>query len=407
MKGTTIRSRLNPKLEVSVIAGHFATRHSHNNHYIDITRMKHEHTMAREAAMTLAQRYAYEKGVDTIVCLDGSEVLGAFLARHLAKNTLFAVNSDKNINVITPEYDSNGQLLFRDNLVPMVTDRNVLILISTVNSGKSIRRVVECAQYYGGKVQGIAAVFSTLEEMEGVPHHMLDVVEPNQPYSVAEFQAGAYAAIDGILSRGNTPFLVGGTGLYVRAVTEGFTFTDARPDPALRAKLEGKTTAELYALLREKTGVTLTDGEEFNRQRLMRSVEKALSGQWESPPPRPRYDCLLLGVRSGQPCGEQRHGRPAHASGYPDHPGQPHSFGGGGADDSFLEGLGLEYRYILWYLTGKIPTLDALKDELGRAIKRFAKRQMVWFQKDRDVLWLDMEGDFLTQAVQAVEDFLA
>lgn len=70
-------------------------------------------------------------------------------------------------------------------------------------------------------------------------------------------------------------------------MTEGFTFTDARPDPALRAKLEGKTTAELYALLREKTGVTLTDGEEFNRQRLMRSVEKALSGQWESPPPPP------------------------------------------------------------------------------------------------------------------------
>lgn len=53
-----IRSKLNPKVEVSVIAGHFATRHSHNSHYIDITRMKHEHTMAREAAMTLAQRYA-------------------------------------------------------------------------------------------------------------------------------------------------------------------------------------------------------------------------------------------------------------------------------------------------------------------------------------------------------------
>jgi len=166
-----------------VIAGHFATRHSHNNHYIDITRMKHEHTMAREAAMTLAQRYAYEKGVDTIVCLDGSEVLGAFLARHLAKNTLFAVNSDKNINVITPEYDSNGQLLFRDNLVPMVTDRNVLILISTVNSGKSIRRVVECAQYYGGKVQGIAAVFSTLEEMEGVPIYSLFTPEDIPGYA--------------------------------------------------------------------------------------------------------------------------------------------------------------------------------------------------------------------------------
>ena len=87
MKETTIRSRLNPRLEVSVIAGHFATRHSHNNHYIDITRMKHEHTMAREAAMTLAQRYAYEKGVDTIVCLDGSEVLGAVSYTHLTLPT--------------------------------------------------------------------------------------------------------------------------------------------------------------------------------------------------------------------------------------------------------------------------------------------------------------------------------
>ena len=139
--------------------------------------------MAREAAVTLAQRYAYEKGVDTIVCLDGSEVLGAFLARHLAKNTLFAVNSDKNINVITPEYDSNGQLLFRDNLIPMVAGRNVLLLISTVNSGKSIRRVVECAQYYGGRVQGIAAVFSTLEEMEGVPIYSLFTPEDIPGYA--------------------------------------------------------------------------------------------------------------------------------------------------------------------------------------------------------------------------------
>lgn len=87
--------------------------------------------------MTLAQNYAYDKGVDTIVCLDGSEVIGAFLARHLAKKEVFSVNSNKNINVVTPEYDSNGQLIFRDNLTPMIVGREVLILISTVNSGKS------------------------------------------------------------------------------------------------------------------------------------------------------------------------------------------------------------------------------------------------------------------------------
>ena len=260
-------------------------------------------------------------------------------------------------------------------------------------------------QVYKGLDLGTGKV--TEEEMEGVPHHMLDVVEPNQPYSVADFQAGAYAAIDDILARGRTPFLVGGTGLYVRAVTEGFTFTDARPDPALRAELEGKTTEELYALLREKTGVTLTGGEENNRHRLMRSVEKALSGRWESPPPCPRYDCLPAwgDLPREEVCRRIDVRLQARIdAGMLD---EVADLRANGATDAFLEGLGLEYRYILRYLTGQIPTLDGLKDELGRAIKRFAKRQMVWFKKDRDVLWLDMEGDFLTQAVRAVEGFLA
>lgn len=185
MKALQIKSRSNPGLEVSAFPGHFATRHSHNSFYIDITRMKHEHTMAREAAMTLAQRYTYEKAVDTVVCLDGSEVIGAFLARHLSKKDRFAVNSDKNINVITPEYDSNGQLIFRDNLAPMVAGKAVLLLISTVNSGKTVRRALECIEYYGGKVQGIASVFSTVEEVDGTPVYSLFVKEDIPGYVTA------------------------------------------------------------------------------------------------------------------------------------------------------------------------------------------------------------------------------
>lgn len=81
-------------------------------------------------------------------------------------------------------------------------------------------------QVYRGLDLGTGKV--TQAERMGVAHHMLDVVDPNQSYSVADFQRGAYDAIDAIRARGRTPFLVGGTGLYVRAVTEGFTFTDAR-----------------------------------------------------------------------------------------------------------------------------------------------------------------------------------
>ena len=153
MNAVKIRSKLNSKLEVQAVPGHFATSHSHNSFYIDITRIKHEHTMAREAAMTLAQHYVYETTIDTIVCLDGSEVIGAFLARHLAQKDRFAVNSDKNINVVSPEYDSNGQLLFRSNLTDMVSGKSVLILISTVNSGKTIRHALKCMRYYGAQVK--------------------------------------------------------------------------------------------------------------------------------------------------------------------------------------------------------------------------------------------------------------
>ena len=186
MNALHIRHPSNPKMEVTVYDGHFATRHSHNTHYIDITRMKHEYTMAREAAMWLAQRYAYEKGVDTIVCLDGSEVIGAFLARHLAKGDRFSVNQDKNINVITPEYDSNGQLIFRDNLISMVAGKDVLILISTVNSGKTVARSLECVEYYGGRVQGIASIFTMLEQVGEIPVYSLFTPEDIPGYASYE-----------------------------------------------------------------------------------------------------------------------------------------------------------------------------------------------------------------------------
>ena len=150
MRTQAIRSRENPNLELIAFHGHFATRHSHNSHYLDITRLKHEYSLAHDTALALANHYIYEKSIDTIICMDGSEVIGAFLARQLTQKILFSVNNNKSICVVTPEYDSNGQLLFRKNLVSMIHGRNMLLLISTVNSGKTARRALDCIQYYGG-----------------------------------------------------------------------------------------------------------------------------------------------------------------------------------------------------------------------------------------------------------------
>ena len=169
MSSMIIKSREANDLKLTAYHGHFATRHSHNSHYLDITRMKHECAMANIAAASLANHYVYEKEIDTVVCLDGSEVIGTFLAGRLAKNDRFAVNSGRNVCIVTPEYDSNGQLIFRDNLTGMVSGKNVLLLISTVNSGKTARRAMECIEYYGGSLQGIAAVFSAIAKVDEVP----------------------------------------------------------------------------------------------------------------------------------------------------------------------------------------------------------------------------------------------
>lgn len=188
MNAQSIKSKVNPKLEVTVFSGHFATRHSHNSHYIDITRMKHEHLMAREAAITLAKRYTYDKSIDTIVCMDGSEVIGAFLARHLTERDRYNLNRDKNINVITPEYDSNGHMIFRENLVSMVSGKSVLMLISTINSGKTIHQSLSCVSYYGGNVQGIASIFSVSEQMNGVPIYSIFTPEDIPGYVTSDPQ---------------------------------------------------------------------------------------------------------------------------------------------------------------------------------------------------------------------------
>lgn len=294
----------------------------------------------------------------------------------------------------------------------------LIVILGTTACGKS-GLGVDLAKHVGGEIVSadsrqvyrgldLGTGKVTEEEMAGVPHHLLDIVAPNENYSVAEFQRDAYAAIDGILARGRVPLLVGGTGLYVRAVTEGYTFSDSQPDPALRAELEQKTTDELYAMFCAQTGRTLSGGEEKNRHRLVRTLEKLLSGAPLTETPRvPRYKVLQLGMTYPREVLCRRIDERLQKRLDDGMVEEVARLRAQGATDAFLEGLGLEYRYILWYLTGKIPTQEALFDELGRAIKRFAKRQMVWFKKDRDVLWLDTAGDPLAEAIRAADAFLA
>ncbi len=164
-----IPSKADGSVFLRVIPGHFATNHSHINHYIDMTTLKSRKSEAQGAAKLLAQRYSMTTVVDTIVCMDGCGVIGAYLADELQKAGVMSVNQHQTLYVVTPELDNNGQLIFRDNTQFMIEKKNVLLLLATATTGQTIDRALQSIAYYGGIVSGIAALFSAITKANGVP----------------------------------------------------------------------------------------------------------------------------------------------------------------------------------------------------------------------------------------------
>ena len=187
-----LRAKGTNDVTLKVIPGHFATNHSHINYYIDITTLKTRLCDAEAVARELAQKYVTSTVIDTIVCLDGTQVIGACLARELTASGLASINAHQSIYVIRPEYNSNSQLLFRDNLQPMLNGKHVLILMASVATGKTINKSVECVQYYGGIVQGVAAVYSTMKSIDGLDIQSIFSPDDLPGYASYEFKDCPY-----------------------------------------------------------------------------------------------------------------------------------------------------------------------------------------------------------------------
>lgn len=183
-------SEKDSRIALKVIEGHFATPHSHISHYLDMTTMKTRQNEAERIAVAMKDYYnMMGKPIDTIVCMDGTEVIGAFLAKELSKAGVLSMNAHKTIYVVSPEFDSQGLMIFRDNLKPEIRNRNVLLLLASASTGKTVRASLECIQYYGGIVQGISAIFSAVNNVDGYNIDSLfraDSIPGYHTYSVGE-----------------------------------------------------------------------------------------------------------------------------------------------------------------------------------------------------------------------------
>ena len=158
------------ELFLRVAKGHFATSHSHINYYIDVTTQKTRLSEAKAVAKELVNAYQHSTIVDTVLCLDGTQVIGTCLANELTKDGFTNMNAHKTIYIVTPEYTSGSQIILRDNLAPMVKGKHVLILAASITTGYTIQAAVEAVNYYGG---GRAfGYFCHPPRVPGLPGHL-------------------------------------------------------------------------------------------------------------------------------------------------------------------------------------------------------------------------------------------
>lgn len=157
------------KVPLRVTPGHFATNHSHINYYIDITFQKTRLSEAKNSAYELVSHFINNTPVDTILCLDGTAVLGTCVAQELTQSGFHTINAHQTIYVVEPEYNANSQIIFRDNIQSMIRGKHVLVLMASVTTGFTAKRSIEAIGYYGGYVAGVAAIYRAVDEVAGYP----------------------------------------------------------------------------------------------------------------------------------------------------------------------------------------------------------------------------------------------
>lgn len=245
--------------------------------------------------------------------------------------------------------------------------------------------IVSCdsRQIYKGLDLGSGKV--TKEEQKMAIHHMLDIVEPGNIFSVAEFQRRAYEVIDDILRRGKLPILVGGTGLYVRAITDGYSFVDVPPDPELREWLAKFSRMELIEYL-VKMGQNLSEIENLSPTHLIRRIELAKKNISKGKN-LPRYKVLKLALTYPRAILKQRIKDRIDIRLKQGMIEEIKSLLKNGVSKKFLDSLGLEYRYISRFVSGEI-SYQEFYDNLLKDTCAFAKRQITWFKKDNPI-WID------------------
>ncbi|MGE6491458.1 tRNA (adenosine(37)-N6)-dimethylallyltransferase MiaA [Exiguobacterium sp. NPDC077395] len=250
----------------------------------------------------------------------------------------------------------------------------------------------DSVQVYRGMDIGSAKV--TKEEAEGIPHHLIDICDPDDAMSVATFQQLARAAIDDIYARGKLPIIVGGTGLYIRSILYDYEFVERSVDEALRADLERLAEVEGREALHQR--LVQLDPERAatihpnNVRRVVRALEVAMQGdtQTTDSTPSEHYDYRLFVLHADRELLYDRINQRVDAMMEAGLVEEVESLMAKGyRDTQAMRAIG--YKEIIPYVEGYISK-DRATDLLKQHTRQFAKRQLTWFRHQFDGIWVDM-----------------
>lgn len=294
-------------------------------------------------------------------------------------------------------------------------ETGALVIVGPTASGKSKLAVALAKRIAGSEIvsadakavyrhMDVGTAKPSMAERQGIRHHLIDVADPTESYTVARFQADAAAAFEDIESRGGWPIIVGGTGLYVRAVVDEFTLPGEFPE--VRAKLEAEPSAELlWTQLNELDPTAAAKMHATNRRRVERALEVTIgSGQPFSSfgpgvdryPPIPHRQVGLRLQRDELDRRIDERYDQQLADGFVAEVTKLLA-STGGLSRTAAQALG--YKEILEHLAGGCSLGEAM-DVARRRTKRFARRQERWFRRDPRIEWFDALDPMLVDRVE-------
>ena len=262
-------------------------------------------------------------------------------------------------------------------------------------------------QVYRGMDLGAGKI--TKREMDGIPHHLLDVASPKRTFTAAHYQRLGNKAIKAVLAKRKLPIIVGGTGFYIDSLLYGYNLPSVKPDFGLRKKLESRSATELFRQLEKCDPRRAHDIDRHNKRRLVRALEivigtkQPVPSREEAIAKKKNYDILAIGLMPVPQTLKKNIARRLAKrlrGGMIEEVRKLHSRDG--ISFKRLDGFGLEYRYVSRYLLG-IITKQEMIGSINKESWQYAKRQMTWFKRDTNIHWMKDSRKTITLAKNFVK----